>query len=629
MSKVARTAGIIIGGVALIATGVGAFAAAGSALAATAGSVATYASLASGALNILSAVTAPKPVARGSATRTIIQSEPPRPYMIGESYSAGVIRHQVGYGTRRKKVDNPYLWQVRVYSGVGPVQSMGTPFFDWAAIGSYYNGFYAIDTQTGARPEATALVPPLSAPATGWGASHKLSGCAADGLNLLFDKDGKVFASGIPNYGRVIQGELCYDPRLDDTQPGGVGSHRLGNEATYAYSANPALHAGTYAYGRFQDGKKIFGIGIPADGIDWAAVAAWANDCDTNGWECHGTIYEGGEQTGSGVKSNNLTDICASGGAVWRMSGAVLTFDWERPRVSLATFTDQDIMQGGADITALQTHRSRFNAVRPQYISPAHNWEQITAEKIVNSTYVTEDGQEKPQTWPLNLVKDETQAGVLATYAMVSSREQGPVTVPLGIDWSFYRAGDCLTWDSDIIGAPVKLVIQSRTANPVTLETEFVFRTETDAKHAYALGQTATPPPTPIIGQTAQERDAVAGYISDPRGAIRWRTLTPSFPYTPGDGQVAIVAHTAVLEDGREISLPAETITSLAVSTFFTLFWDLSLEQYLVVTAPGTTQMQDSRYVFLAGFKTSDAGTFPSDPTPPDGWNPDPNYQEP
>jgi len=165
MSKALKTIGTIAAGVALVATGVGAVAGAG-ALAATAGSVATYASLAATAAQIGSRITAKPPPARGSITQTIIAAEPPRPYPMGETYSAGVLRHRVGYGAERKKVPNPYLWGVRVYSGVGPIQSMGTPYFDFETIGSYYNGFYGIDTQLGEVPEATALVPPLSAPAT-------------------------------------------------------------------------------------------------------------------------------------------------------------------------------------------------------------------------------------------------------------------------------------------------------------------------------------------------------------------------------------------------------------------------------------------------------------------------------
>src|SRR3546814_7276143 len=94
---------------------------------------------------------------------------------------------------------------------------------------------------------------------------------------------------------------------MDSPFPSRSGSFRRGNEATYGYSENPALHAGNYAYGRYQNGKRTFGIGLPADGIDWPIVAAWANVCEANGWTLSGVCFEPGD------RSQNLIDICAAG----------------------------------------------------------------------------------------------------------------------------------------------------------------------------------------------------------------------------------------------------------------------------------------------------------------------------
>ena len=516
MSKVLKTVAIVAGAVALVATGVGAFAAAGTALAATAASVATFASLTAGVASAGAQLTAPKPVPRGSPTNVIIDTEPPRPYMVGESYSAGILRYQVGYGATLKKVPNPFLWEVKVFSGVGPVNALVQQQFDYAAIGSYYSGFYSSDTQLGARPESTALVPPLSAPATGWGSSHKLSGFAAIGGNYKFDKDGKVFASGRPLHGAIWQGEKVYDPRLDSTYPGGSGSCRLGNESTYVYSANPALHAGTYAFGRYENGIKVFGLGLAEDGIDWAAIVDWANDCETNGWTCHGTIYEGGRGVDVlAQRRQNLDDLCAAGGGRWLVAGAVLSFDWHRPRVSLATVTDQDILEEGGSATAVQSVRDRMNGVRPQYVSPTHNWQQITADEIIGSTYRTEDGQPLTQTWALNLVKDAGQAGELASYALVDSREIGPIELNLNSSWMFYKPGETITVNSELLGYNGQAVIVQRDLDPQTFKVKMVLKGETPAKHDFALGKVATPPPTPVIGQTQEERDAVAVGASD------------------------------------------------------------------------------------------------------------------
>jgi len=621
MSKVLRTVAVVAAAVALVATGVGAVAA--PALAATAASVAAAATVVSTAATLGAQITAPKPRPQGSVADVVIAVEPPRPYLIGETFFGGVVRYQAGYGATLKKVPNPYWWEVKVFSGVGPVDALVQEQLDFAPIGSYYTGFYASDTQLGARPESTALVPPYGA-APGWDSTSKLSGCAAIGSNYKFDRDGKVFAGGRGTHGAIWRGEKAYDPRLDSTRAGGSGSHRVNDETTWAYTANPALHAGTYAYGRFQSGKKIFGIGISDLGIDWAAIAAWANDCDTNGWEASGVIFEGGPDSGPELKARNLDDICAAGAGRWLMAGAVLTFDLQRPRLPLGTITDSDV-KTAIEIITLQSQRDRFNTVPPQFTDPDANWQRVTAEPIIGSTYVTEDGESKAQVWPLNMVKDATQAGQVAAYALTDSREMGPITVTLKAEWRHYKPGDCLRIESAETGLESDAVIIGRSFDPATLEVTFTFKSETEAKHDFALGKVAVAPPTPIIGMTGQQRDGIAVQTINPRGINRVRNFTPSYPVTPGDGEIVIVAFDATLEDGRTISLPAETWTGLDQLSIYMVIWDLVDEEYILADPPATTFMESNRYVFVVTTTTSDGTTFPTPDPPPDGWYSEPN----
>jgi hypothetical protein len=608
----------VAGAVALVATGVGAVA--GGALAATAGSIAGIATVVGGVAGIAAQITAPKPVARGSITQTLLLTEPPRPLLIGRTYFAGVRRHQVGYGATRKKVPNPYLWAVDVFSGVGPVQGLVQAQFDFAPISSYYNGFYGIDTQLGARPEATALVPPLNAPATNWTSAHKLSGNAAIGWNFLFDKDGQRYASGVPVTGGIWDGNFVYDPRLDSTRPGGSGSCRVDDDTTYVFSANPALYAGTYAYGYYDNGERIMGIGVPDDGIDWQAVAAWASDCETNEWEASGVIFEGGTDAGPGQRKRNLDDICAAGAGRWLMAGAVLSFDWQRPRVPLATFTDSDIDEDGSDLVTLQSHRDRFNVVRPQYTDPNSNWQQITAEPIVGSTYVTEDGQRKVRAWPLNLVAKADQAGQVATYAMTDSREVGPFTLTFGPEWREYRPGDCLRWESDETGFQGDLVIVSRSFDPGSLKVTFTFRGETPGKHAFALGKTAVPPPTAIIGQTGQERDAVVSGTVNPRGIYIFFSSTPAIRAIGGQGQITVETFTGVLDDGRTITVTGETQTGLDEFATYDVVYDLIDETLSYILAPANAEFASSQFAYIGRVFTSDGVDFPAPPPPPPSW---------
>lgn len=610
-----------------------------------------FAAAAAAAFNAYQQITAPKPVARGSATNVIIDAEPPRPYLIGESYSAGVLRHRVGYGPTLKKVPNPFLWEVKVFSGVGPVDALVEEQFDFAPIGSYYSGFYSSVSQLGLRPEPAALVPPLNAPAPGWDSASKLSGCAAIGGNYKFDKDGKVFASGAPVHGAIWRGEKVYDPRLDSTYPGGSGSCRLGDEDTYVYSDLPPLHAGTYAYGRFEDGIKIFGLGLAEDGIDWAAIVDWANDCEANGWGCHGTIYEGGR--GANLQEQrlrNLDDICAAGGGRWLSAGAVLSFDWHRPRVALATLTDDDLLEDGGSATAVQSIRNRMNGVRPQYISPDHNWEQITANEIVGSTYRTEDGTPLTQTWALNLVKTPEQAGELASYALVDSREIGPIELSAKAAWRFYRPGETITLDSELLGYTGPAVILQRDLDPQTFAVRLTLKSETPAKHDFALGKVADPPPTPIIGQTQEDRDGAAAGAQNPPG---YSTMEISASYHVGlagnitqvaagggNVDVTIPDHSRVYTSGRTVAVTGDVLV-LPESTTLLIYYDDGNLAGGAVTYQTTTTAADAYFSadhpdrhFIARITTVDGagaggGVGGSGPPGGGGWDGPPGTEIP
>ncbi len=560
MSKTLKTIGAVVGAVALVATGVGAFAVAGSALAATAGTASTIAGLVAGVANIGSALTQKAPPARGSVTQILIEPDAPQPYLMGETYFAGVMRHDVGYGPTTKKVPNPYRFMATVYSGAGPVQGLIGAQADFGSISSWYSGFLTYDSQLGATPEASSLSPTYSG-APGWASTAKLSGQAAIGWSFKFDKDGKRFASGLPVLGAVWQGVKVYDPRKDSSFPGGSGSHVLGDEATYEYSTSPALHAGMYCYGRYQNGRKVMGIGLPTDGVDWPLVAAWANDCTLNGWEVSGVCFEPGDRW------QNLLDICAAGGGQPAFADGIMSFHWPRPRVALDTVTEDDI-KGDVEVTAMTSFRDRLNTIVPKYRSPNHNWELIPAESVSVSTYVADDGQVRIEEWPFNFVKAVDQASELAAYQIVDARELKPITLPCGPRLRGYRPGDCLYLDLPQLGLDIEAVILTREVEPATGQVTFTMTSETTAKHSFALGLTGTPPPAPALGLTSEERDELAANASEPAAytsaliATSFATDTDPFDglLQATDTSITIESHSRTYSD-RTVSVTGATIT--------------------------------------------------------------------
>lgn len=584
MAKALRTIAIVAGAVALVASAAVTFGATlglSAAVLGTIATVATVASIVAGVAGIGANLMTKPPPARGSVTETIIEVDPPSPYCMGEGYFAGVMRHRVGYGATRKKIRNPYLFEALTLCVAGPIAGPIVPQVDFGAVPAWYTGFLATDTRLGLRPD-TALVPPFDPSAPGWSSAHKLSSEAAIGWGHLFDKDGERFANGLPTRGVLAKWVKVYDPRLDSTRPGGLGSHRLGDESTYSWSENPALHAGTYAFGRYVNSKRVIGAGLPADGIDWEGIAAWANDCEANGWRMFGVVFEGiGDDIGR--RWQNLRDICIAGGAEPLFAGGRLHFHWQRPRVPLDTVTEADLADGAQEVTAMQSWRDRLNTIDPLFLSPDHKWSLQSAGRLQVATYLAEDGEEKVEEIPFNFVKDADQAAQLAAYWVTNSRELTPITLVVKPRLRAYRPGECLALDLPQLGLDQDAVILRRAFDPQTGSITLTLVTETAAKHAFALGRTGTPPPTPALGQTAQERDQLAAGAQNPPGystveisASYHVGLAGNITQAPvggGNVEVTIPDHTRVYTSGRTVAVDGDVLV-LPESTTLLIYYD-------------------------------------------------------
>lgn len=547
MSKTLRTVAVIAGAVALVATGVGALAGAGiigssgivvggagagllgaagatvgagvvaGVSAATFATVGAIASLAATVASIGAQLTAKKPPARGSINQVLIASDAPSPYVMGRTYIGGVLRHDVGYGPTLKKVPNPYRAMVLLLSVAGPVQSVEATYLDYASVSfsanaatGYYSTFLYRDIRLGVGSEA-ALTPSFAG-VPGWSTAHKLSSKCAVMLNLKFDKDGKRFASGVPSIGHVVLGVKVYDPRLDSTYPGGSGSCRINDESTWLYSENPGLHALSYALGRYRVGKKVFGVGLPGEGIRITDFVTLANVCDANGWKVGGAIYEPGDRW------SNLKEILQAGGAEPLFTGGKLGCKINAPRVSLDTVTAVDLADDDAETTPMQSWRNRRNGIIPKYRSEAHKWEYVPSDLVSVPAYVTEDGEEKIEERQYNLVQQKNQAAQLAAYELVNGRELFPITLVCKPRLRKFGPGDMLTLNlpTDHGLADVDAVIVDHSIDPATMKVTLTFMSETDGKHDFALGRTGTAPPTPSL-TSPNDRDDIITAVDAPR----------------------------------------------------------------------------------------------------------------
>lgn len=619
MSKVAK----ILGTISSIASTVFAFA--GNPV--LAGAFAANAAL----MNGIAAATAKKPAAQGQMDKRMFGANSPSIYAIGRSYSAGAQVHDAAWGGKVSKVMNPYRFLVVVLSCAGPIHAIDSVWFDHAQVpfsGSaatgYYAGFVYKDQQLGAQPENDALV---SAPGQGWGvppgwgSDYKLSGKAAVALSFKFDKDGKKFAQGMPPIGFIRRGVRTYDARQDSSFPGGSGAHRLNDESTWAYSEDPAQHAVAYAYGRRENGKLVFGPGLEATSIDLAVAVAWSNVCDANGWKVGGDIYEPGDPW------NNLKRICQAGGAEPVIgSDGVLTFKYQAPRVSLGTIGRADIKGETAESANARTFRERVNTIVPRFRSEANQWNYVQATAQSVAAFLAADGGvEKTEEIQYDLVQIGNQSAELAQYEIWQRREPLIAPVTVGPEYMHYQTGDTLTLLADTglwhESEDLDVVVQKKTIDPLTGLVTFEFEGENPAKHPAVLGATAAAPPAVTI-PTAEERDIAFGFNIDHSAARRFVVMVPPLPATSDDDSISIAAFDGTLDDGRQMSFPADTTTlvSLPSGTKFALFRDLASATYVAAAEPATAEFADPDKAFLYWIATSTAGSYPSADPPPGGY---------
>lgn len=493
MAKIVKTAALVVGAVALVATGVGALAAPALAGTVTVAGVSTGALLAaSAALSVTGTLLTKAPAAQANdPTKWKADPFAGIPYVMGRTLVGGNIIYRRTHGGKNK-----YETFGTILSGAGPIQSIDTFFanrttvaFDASGAASgTYNGRIWQRRQLGRCPETAAMQPPVDAP-PGWTAASKLSGYAATLMTLAYDAKGDNTFTSEPTPAWIVHGVKVWDPRLDSTYPGGNGPCRALDESTYVWSDNMFLHALTWCLGRWQNGKRVMGLGAPLALIDVAAYVDGASIADAAGWKMGGTVYSRPD-----TPWNNLKLMLQAGSAVPVATGGMISCVVDAPRVSLATITDADIV-GDCSLAATAPRRARINGVVPRYRSEAHDWTIVPARLVQVPQYVEEDGGERTKEVEFPLVQDVDQVTALGAYQIANARELGPGSFPLKPAWMNYRIGDCVTVHTRQIG-PMKVLILDRGIEPSSGVVTYTVRSETDAKHAFALGQVGVAPPT-------------------------------------------------------------------------------------------------------------------------------------
>jgi len=490
MLATAGTASLAIGGFSVTASGLLA-----------AGSLISSVGAAMGAKKV--------PASSGYSTEWMADSDQPIPFAFGRIGVAGFIVHKDEYGGHEA-----YYSVMSVVSGAGPIKSFGsfkgdqkTVTFGGAngmANSSEWSSYMWRGTRLGAQPD-TALLAPAGIDGTlpEWGSAYKLSGKAAYMLTMAQDSKLTKYPDGEPQVLQELDGLFYWDPRQDSTQPGGFGPCRLDNPATWVWGENGALFALKWALGLWESptgkgapgvGTCVGGIGASLSAIDVQAFVYAANVADANAWTCAAWPHTKED------KNQVMEWFLQSAGAVRsRRAGLISCISRGAPQPSLVTVTAADTA-GPIELDAAMPRLDRFNEITPRIWDPNSNWEMAPCGPVKVADYVTQDRGRRPRGVDYPYVTKASQAAQLACYDIVDSREGISGTIPFKTHMRRLNPGDCFTLNEPgFVLNGQKAKVWGRSIDPQTGVVRIRFRSETDSKHAFALGKTTTPPVAPSL----------------------------------------------------------------------------------------------------------------------------------
>lgn len=395
-------------------------------------------------LSLASSFLRPSPrTPRSQLSRLNVSLDPntPRKAVFGTTAMPLDLRYHEASGTDQEFID--YIIAVAAHK----VASIDEIWFEeklaWSSSGgvtSTYSGYLTVQTRT----EGTAANAITINSGTVWDSSCRLTGCAY--VYLRIKRTGNVkktespLVQGLPSRITIVgEGAPLYDPRRDSTVPGGSGSHRANNQATWGTYAgaddydNPALQLLWFLLGWKINGKLSVGAGVPPERIDMQSFITAANICDENI-----TLATGGTQKRyrtSGTASDqddrmeaiNAFLVCMNG--TLRDNGGKLTLallknDLGDPVLELS---DGDMLGEFAwDQTGGGLSQGN-NIIRGRFIDPSNNSLYQLAE-YPEVSLPSPDGIERVMTFDLPFVEDGRRAQRLAKQVLQRQQFRGQLS---------------------------------------------------------------------------------------------------------------------------------------------------------------------------------------------------------
>jgi hypothetical protein len=413
-----------------------------------------------GALALIAKLTAPKlDLADFAVAMTITIRDPiaPQRFVYGEDLLSGPIIYAATDGdenrdlimtvahtgheidsVQRYRVDDRWI-NLTALSGAE----------DGDAIGGFYDGVLTIELSKGT---STQTVQTLLSTHSGalFTVAHTGRGWSFTSWKFsLVEGSEDVYQRQPTNLRTLIRGYKVYDPRLDTTQPGGSGSHRVNDPSTWEWSNNPALCLAHFLL----DDK--FGMEEESDRIDWSMVQDAADDCDASvttpdGSQARYTCNVTFEATQARREVRNelvnamLGRIVFSQGQ-WKMWAG-------RPVTSDVTLTEANLA-GGISLQASAPMQERYNRLRGKYIDANKDYTATSYPEARSTTYVSQDGGEVlTEVADFMSCNNFFEAQRKSVFTLRLSRNQRVISFQGNLSCFRLQAGSVVTLDIDELG---------------------------------------------------------------------------------------------------------------------------------------------------------------------------------
>lgn len=471
---------------------------------------------------------------RQATVQQLSVGETPREALVGEAGTGGSLLDGYWYGGANGTDWNVLVLDLadhRCHSLVGFWE--GDKYVAFTGDGEVpgYGGQLKVWFRPGAAddadfPSEISGLGPATAPGSGRGVCKVAVAYKADAP----DAKNPIWTTGRPAFLWVVKGLLCYDPRKDDTVPGGAGPHRWNDPSTREWSENAEIcrynvSRGIYFLDQVDDPLALMlGRGLSTYEAPPERVFAPANLCDELvsyvDSATGSTVTEPRYRVGGVISGDQTFDVVeqwfadAMAGHVIQPEGGVAV-EPGQAKTPVAAITDADLVGG----TTVQwsnelSDADRVNGVVVSYVEPTQKYAMTTAGILRDDADVGGDGGPKTLQLPLNLVRWRSQALRIGEIRRRSLRleKRGVLTLPP--DYAGIEEGDWITYASArrTGGVAVAMRVTKFDLNNAWQNT---LALEETAYGVYGFGAIDVPPPvippvTPVGGL------AVLGFAATP-----------------------------------------------------------------------------------------------------------------